>query len=667
MKVALIYPPTCDPTGPYLSVPMLTGYLRSHGVRVLPIDANVEAYDRLLHRVVLKEMAGRVADRLGRLDRKASLSHTDQLLYIRLWEVLPDLAWVPEAVEDAVAVLRDRTGVRFFDSNQYEQAVQTIQAGLRVISAAYSPLTMDFSVYRTPFSLLTPEQILADARPDKNPFHDYFAGELTDLLSFQSPDVIGISLAFPGQIQPGYALAYTLGQALPAVHITVGGPAITQLLVGLTAEKIPQLLGPFHSAVMYEGEEMLLALVRMLADGQNPPRVLYGSRRTDLGRLPPPDFEGMPLDKYFSPELVLPYDPTRGCYWGKCAFCHYGLCPRGTAVYRQRPIDKIVAHLSQIKDRWRCRTFYFSQDAFTPRTARKLSRKLRAAGTALKWATDMRPEPELTPECCRDLKDGGALSMALGIESASPRLLKLIDKGVSLQEMQTAVKNLSVAGIAVEAMCFTGFPTETYAEANSTIDFIGDRRDHIALFICGRFGLCRGSRVAQSPDDYEIQEIWRLEGDEMETGLFYKERFPSKSDSERKRLEQTIDTLSAGWWLHDYPWAGALSTAHTLLWYARYGSDIFRRFAGTARRLTRLQTSSFRPMRFDIDRMSRVAGRREAQIWHSLIYDHKAVSPQLYDLCSNAYQSELPEKNITKRKPSRPRRPARKQRRSKAK
>jgi anaerobic magnesium-protoporphyrin IX monomethyl ester cyclase len=644
MKVALIYPPTCDPTGPYLSVPILTAYLRSHDIAVLPIDANVEVYDRLLRRAVLSEMAGRVANRLGRLERKGSLSHTDQLLYTRLWQVLPDLARIPEAVDDAVAVLRDRSGVRFFDPCQYEQAIQTVEAGLQIISAAYSPLMMDFSAYRTPFSLLTPEQIQADAQPEKNPFHDYFAGELADLLSNQSPDVVGISLAFPGQIQPGYALAYTLRKALPAAHITVGGPAITQVLVRRAAEKIRQLLGPFDSAVLYEGEEMLLALVRLLAGGHTPPRVLYGKRNTDLGRLPPPDFEGLPLDKYFSPELVLPYDPTRGCYWGKCAFCHYGLSPLGTAVYRQRPIDRIAAHLVQMEKRWGCRTFYFSQDAFAPQTARKLSRKLRSAGTSLRWATDIRPEPGLTPECCRDLKNGGALSMALGIETASTRVLQLIDKGVSLKDIQAAVKNLSAAGIAVEAMCFTEFPTETYAEANSTIAFIGKRKNQISLFICGRFGLCHGSRVAHFPGNYGIQKTWCLEGDEFETGLFYKERFPAKSDDERKKLDRAIDALSAGWWLHDYPWAGALSTVHTLLWYARYGSNVFRRFADTPRRTAAPPQSSFGPQRFDIDRMTRVAGRREAKIWQTLIYDHKAVSPELYELLSSAYTTELPKK-----------------------
>src|SRR5579859_5791959 len=70
MKIALVYPPTCDPTAPYLAVPMLTGFLRAQGVDVLPIDANVEAWDELLRERPLRELASRVERRIGRLEKK---------------------------------------------------------------------------------------------------------------------------------------------------------------------------------------------------------------------------------------------------------------------------------------------------------------------------------------------------------------------------------------------------------------------------------------------------------------------------------------------------------------------------------------------------------------------------------------------------------------------
>src|SRR5262245_4887863 len=114
MKIALIYPPTCDPTAPYLSVPTLCGYLRLHGVEVVPIDANVEGYDWLLRRDQLKSLATKLERRLERLERRPSLSHVEQLAYSALWAARGDGDAAPAAIEKAVSVMRDRTGERFF-------------------------------------------------------------------------------------------------------------------------------------------------------------------------------------------------------------------------------------------------------------------------------------------------------------------------------------------------------------------------------------------------------------------------------------------------------------------------------------------------------------------------------------------------------------------------
>ena len=319
-----------------------------------------------------------------------------------------------------MAVLRDSTGRRFYDPVHYETAVSTVMAALQLVSAAYSPLKMDFTSYRTPFALLSEAQIRSDARPENNPFHDYFTGALCDRLISAGVELVGISMAFPGQIQPGYSLAYAIKARLPKAHITVGGPAITQLMARFDDARIAGMRGPFDSVVLFEGEAALLDLVDMLACGRTPPPVIRGARGSDLAGFSPPDFDGLPLEKYFSPEVVLPYDPTRGCYWGKCAFCHYGLSCRGTAAYRQRPVAEVAAHLKTISDRWGCRIVYFSQDAFAPAFAEKVAVAPAGCPGGHSLGTDMRPEPALTPACCRKLKAGGALSVALGIESAAP-------------------------------------------------------------------------------------------------------------------------------------------------------------------------------------------------------------------------------------------------------
>ena len=86
MTIALIYPPTCDPTAPYLSIPILTAWLRKHGKKVLPIDANVEAYDILLREEVIRKKLDKIRNLYRRLDKKSSLNHIDQMHYLRFPE-----------------------------------------------------------------------------------------------------------------------------------------------------------------------------------------------------------------------------------------------------------------------------------------------------------------------------------------------------------------------------------------------------------------------------------------------------------------------------------------------------------------------------------------------------------------------------------------------------
>jgi uncharacterized membrane protein YphA (DoxX/SURF4 family) len=140
MRVALVYPPSCDPTAPYLSVPTLTAWLRKNGIEVVPIDANLESCEHLLRREHLEALRATIERRLALLEQKPSLSHEDQLVYAQLWRARGDAEAVPSAIEDALAVLRDGSGERFYDPAAYEPAIATVDAALRVASAACAPL-----------------------------------------------------------------------------------------------------------------------------------------------------------------------------------------------------------------------------------------------------------------------------------------------------------------------------------------------------------------------------------------------------------------------------------------------------------------------------------------------------------------------------------------------
>jgi hypothetical protein len=647
MRVALVYPPAADPTAPYLAVPMLTGFLRAHGVEVVPIDANVEAFDALLRAQPLRALRDRIHDRLRRLDAGPSLDHEAQLVYATLFRALGDAHAVPDGIDEAMRIVRDPK--RFFEARDYARAVDTIDAALRTISAAYAPLHLDFTGYRTPFALLNPDEIARDAEPERDPFDAYLRTDLVPRLRDAKVDVIGLSVCFPGQLQPAYAFGRKLKAALPEAHLTVGGPAITQLLIRQRGPDLAMALGPFDSAVAFEGERTLLALVQAVTEhpGEDAARVLAGIPNVihrdrlqgakylpgpaslDMRELPAPDFTGLPLDRYFAPSPMLPYDPTRGCYWGKCAFCHYGLTEKGTASYRERPVEAIVAHLRALSERHGVRHFYFSQDSVAPKTLVKLAEALAEAGLGIRWATDLKPEKYLTVERAQALRRGGAVACALGVESGNDRVLGLIGKGAPVTVVSDVIHHLDQAGIAVEAMCFTGFPTETFTEAKQTLRFLDERREQIAAFIVGEFDLTHGARVAQDPGRFCIEEIWQVQGDSFGTGLFYREKRPTRRGDEAERLDGALDRLASGWALRRYPWAGALSTAHSVLYYDRFGKGVARTLAGRAEGGVIGARPFDHKARFDpSDAASAQAA--EAEIWAELVYGRRRVSRRDY-------------------------------------
>jgi len=640
MSVALVYPPTCDPTAPYLAVPMLTGFLRANGVTVLPIDANLEAFDELLEPAPLMAIAERIEAGIAELE--------EQLRYVALQRARADAQAVPHGIAEAKAILRDET--RFFDERSYDSATRTVDAALRAISAAHYPLHLDFTAYRTPFGLLSQEEIQRMGEPAHDPFDAYVERTLVPRLAASGAKVVGLSVCFPGQLQPAYAFAWKIKRALPHVHLTAGGPGLTQMMIRLRGQALAEALGPFDSAVVFEGENTLLALARAVFEGQSlraipnlvvrdalqGARFVAGHGMEDLRALPAPDFEGLPLDRYLSPRLTLPYDPTRGCYWGKCTFCHYGLAEVGTAEYRERDVSAMIEHLRALSERHGTKHFYFSQDSVAPKTLLKLAEALIVSGLELRWGTDLKPEKYLTAARAETLKQAGAVACALGVESGNERVLALIDKGAPVAVVSDVIDRLDGAGVAAEAMCFTDFPTETRVEALDTLRFLAARRDRVATYIVGEFGLTHGSLVAQEPAKFGVREVWQLAGDRLGLSLFFAPETPWKNDDDRAAIEDELAELSEGWTLRPYPWAGAVSTAHTLLHYARFGPGIFRARAKTGAHGRVLGAKAFDAvMKFDL-RRTEEAEACDARIWTALVHDERVVSREAYAALAGA-------------------------------
>ena len=88
------------------------------------------------------------------------------------------------------------------------------------------------------------------------------------------------------------------------------------------------------------------------------------------------------------------------------------------------------------------------------------------------WWTNVRFEKSYTRDLCRLLKQSGCIAVSGGLEVASDRLLKLINKGVSLEQVSRVTDHFTAAGIMVHAYLMYGFPSETAQETIDSLEVV---------------------------------------------------------------------------------------------------------------------------------------------------------------------------------------------------
>src|SRR5262245_28873860 len=143
----LLFPPSGDLTQPYLSLPYLAGFLRSHGETVLMQDLNLLGYLELFEPRSLAKLSGKVMRRGGTLDRKTRLDFRQQEEYFAVSAARFDGDWLAENVEESLRVLRSED---FFDADKYDRAVGVLEGCLRLASAANFPVMLSFTGYELP-------------------------------------------------------------------------------------------------------------------------------------------------------------------------------------------------------------------------------------------------------------------------------------------------------------------------------------------------------------------------------------------------------------------------------------------------------------------------------------------------------------------------------------
>jgi radical SAM superfamily enzyme YgiQ (UPF0313 family) len=223
--------------------------------------------------------------------------------------------------------------------------------------------------------------------------------------------------------------------------------------------------------------------------------------------LPSPIYFDGDLERYFyrTPQIIIPYLASYGCYWNKCTFCKYR---EQVHHYQVVSIDQILDDLKRYGDQYNTRLFHFNDETISPSFCQRFSARLLEEEMDIVWSGNARFDPGFTPELLGQMKASGCEYVSFGLESASERVLSLMDKGTEIEVIEQTMENFRTVGLSVSLYLFFGFPGETREDLQQTLDFLERHRSTICDMSVGRFSLYKGTGVFNHPERYGIRSIY---------------------------------------------------------------------------------------------------------------------------------------------------------------
>ena len=382
---------------------------------------------------------------------------------------------------------------------------------------------------------------LASSQPSFDPLAQALAAPVTlvdrtlqrltlQAVEHHQPTLLLVSVPFPGTVYAAFRIAQTVKAHHPHIVTALGGGFVNTELRELAE---PRVFDHFDYVTLDAGERPLLALIDHLEGRRSASRLVRTYRREaetgavryvnfvepevpfeDVGT---PTWDGLPLERYLSLlDMLNPMNRlwsdgrwnkltvAHGCYWKKCSFCDVSLdyISRYDAASATTLVDRIEAIVAETGHTG----FHFVDEAAPPKSLKALAAELQRRRVAISWWGNIRFEKSFTPELCEQLAASGCIAISGGLEVASDRLLALMKKGVSVEQVARVTRGFTDAGILVHAYLMYGFPTQTVQDTVDALEYVRQ------LFAAGciqsgffhRFACTVHSPVGRAPQDYGV-------------------------------------------------------------------------------------------------------------------------------------------------------------------
>lgn len=357
---------------------------------------------------------------------------------------------------------------------------------------------------------------------------------LSEKLESVQPKLVCFSVPFPGNLYSAFRCAKFIKENYPYIKTAMGGGFPNTELREVKDQRVFEFFdfitlddGELPIELLYQNichseqrEESQFKRTFLLENG----RVTYKNnsarhdfKQADIGT---PDYSDLLLDQYISViEIANPMHSlwsdgrwnkltmAHGCYWGKCTFCDISL--DYIKIYEPISAKILVDRMEELIRTTGETGFHFVDEAAPPALMREVALEILRRNLVVTWWTNIRFEKSFTRDLCFLLKLSGCVAVSGGLEVASDRLLKLIDKGISVEQVAKVTRNFTEAGIMIHAYLMYGYPTQTVQETVDSLEMVRQLFE-MGILQSGfwhQFAMTAHSPVGLHPEEFGVTPI----------------------------------------------------------------------------------------------------------------------------------------------------------------
>ena len=378
------------------------------------------------------------------------------------------------------------------------------------------------------------DELYQKINTDKTFIDEFTLIILKENLEVIQPKLVCFSVPFPGNLYSAFRCAKYIKDHYPHIKTAMGGGFPNTELREVKDKRVFE----FFDFITLDDGELPLELVCenvlntspvyesefkrtfLLENGE----VTYknNSKRHDYkqSEIGTPDYTDLQLNRYISViEVANPMHSlwsdgrwnkltmAHGCYWGKCTFCDISL--DYIKIYEPISAKILVDRMEELIRQTGETGFHFVDEAAPPALMREVALEILRRNLVVTWWTNIRFEKSFTQDLCFLLKISGCIAVSGGLEVASDRLLELIDKGVSVEQVAKVTRNFTEAGIMVHAYLMYGYPTQTIQETVDSLEMVRQLFE-MGILQSGfwhQFAMTAHSPIGISPEEFGVTPI----------------------------------------------------------------------------------------------------------------------------------------------------------------